>query len=339
MKKRVFQNILIFGHSNIGDVCYDLVVAEPLRRAFPKARISFVTSAKARQLAEIVPGINEVIVFDKHGRDKGMFGYLLFIKRLREKKIDLAVILRDIQMHYFLGVNEVLKIKKEVIRSHDRHVAEKYLILLEHLGIERQMPQFDFRFYHQDEQFARELYVRHHISAAQMKVGIMPFAGWLLKCWSAEKWNVLIHWLTDELKAAVFVFGKTGENNWEKEFLRKLSPHAISLVNESTITQTMTVISRLDVFIGLDTSFLHLSSCMGIPTVGIYGATNQDFIYPLFHKQNVVISGADLQCMPCYPGQHGGSCGVKDNPGPCMEAITPEEVIAKVRQVITDKNM
>ena len=90
----------------------------------------------------------------------------------------------------------------------------------------------------------------------------------------------------------------------------------------------------MDLFIGLDTSLLHLASCMQVPTIGLYGATDKEFIYPFFHKANVINSNAELSCRPCYPGLDGGSCKAQDKPGPCMEYITPEQVINKIKQVL-----
>ncbi len=328
-----YKNILIFAHSNIGDVCYDLSVVYPLRQAYPNARISFVTSKKAAQLGEIVSGLDELIIFDKHGEDKGTGGYIRFIKKIRSCKFDLGIVLRDMQMYYFFNIPAVLKLKKSDVRDNTYHVAQKYMRLLSKLGIEAKEPKYEFKFSDKQTNYVRQLFSTHSVTEDGFKVGIMPLAGWVLKCWPAEHWNVLIKKLSEEFKAKIFIIGKTGSSEWEKQFKQTISSKAVSLIDNVTVDESSVLIHNMNLFIGLDTSFLHLASCMGIPTVGLYGATDREFIYPFFHKEYIVNSRADMDCMPCYPGPDGGSCRSK-GPGPCMEKITPQEVMEKIRQVL-----
>jgi len=49
--------ILIRGHSNIGDVCYDLALIQPLKRHFPQAHITFFVSSKAKKLQKFIPAL------------------------------------------------------------------------------------------------------------------------------------------------------------------------------------------------------------------------------------------------------------------------------------------
>ncbi|MCG2710951.1 MAG: glycosyltransferase family 9 protein [Candidatus Omnitrophica bacterium] len=328
-----YKNILIFGHSNIGDVCYDLAVVHPLRQAYPDARISFVTSKKSSCLGKVVSGIDELIIFDKHGEDKGLRGYMRFVKNIRSRKFDLGLILRDMQMFYFFNIPEIIKLKKSDVRDNTYHVAQKYTRLLLELGIERKEPKYEFKFSDKQTNYIKQLFLTHEVTKDAFKVGIMPLAGWALKCWPVEHWNALIDKLSEEFKAKIFLLGKTGSSEWEKQFKQKISSKAVTLIDNSTIDESSVLIHNMDLFIGPDTSFLHLASCMRIPTVGLYGATDREFIYPLFHKEYIVNSRADLECMPCYPGANGGSCKAK-GPGPCMEKITPEEVMEKIKQVL-----
>lgn len=333
-KQYNFKNILIFGHSNIGDVCYDLVVINPLRNKFPRAKISFITSVKVKDVLELVPGIDEVIVFDKHSVDKGFWGYIKFLNNIRNRKFDLAVILRDTQMHYFFNIPVNLKLKKSLIHRYNSHVAQKYLKLLEDIGISNQQPQFNFRFSKEENQSAENFLKKQSTSEYKLTVGIMPFAGWLLKCWPVKHWNKLIDFLDSELKAKVFVFGKANNSLWSDDFFKRISSKVVLVMDRVSLSQSLAIIKHVDLFISPDTSFLHLASCMGVKSIGLYGATNKDFIYPLFHKDYIVISESKLDCVPCYPGPRPGSCGVKDKPASCMADISVEEVIKKVEQIL-----
>jgi len=329
-----FKKILVFGHSNIGDACYDVSVVRPLKQAYPKSKIIFVVSKKTSGLGRIIKGIDEVIVFDKYGVDKGLIGYTRFIQKIRRVKFDLAIILRYMQMHYFFNIPVILKNKKSFMRDNSYHVLEKYMMLLKKIGIDAKPQKFEFNFAALELEFVKNTFQKHEVLPESLKVAIMPLSGWLLKCWPLEFWNILIKELLENFKAKIFIIGKTGGGEWEEKFKMEISPEAISLIDKCTMEQSAAFVSHMDLFIGPDTSFLHLASCMDVATIGLYGATDKGFVYPFFHKDNMVVSRAQLECMPCYPGHEGGSCRVKNQPGPCMYDIKPEQVLKKIRQVL-----
>ncbi|MBU1045404.1 MAG: glycosyltransferase family 9 protein [Candidatus Omnitrophica bacterium] len=336
MENLKIKKVLIFGHSNIGDICYDMVVVIPLKKAFPNARISFITSPKGADIGNSIMGIDQVIIFDKHGKDKGLMGYLRFIARVRAEKFDLAIILRDIQMHYFFGIGKLLKYRKSAIAIKDAHVAEKYLEFLEKQGIIAGPAEFEFKFSDNDSRYVVDLLKDNSVDAKSLKVGIMPLAAWPLKCWPIEKWNKIIEKLNSEFNAKVFLFGKTGNSDWDKQVVPNIAKQVISIIDKSTVSQSMALIKKMDIFIGPDSSFLHFASCMGIQTIGLYGATDPNFIYPLLHKQNIIFSSAGLKCMPCYPGPNGGSCQAHA-PAECMNAISVEQVWEKLNKILNSQ--
>ncbi len=333
-----FKNILIFGHSNIGDVCYDLVVVRPLRENFSEAKITFITSDKSREVGEICDGIDEVIVFDKKKKDKGILGHLRFIFKIRGRKFDLAIILRDTQMYNFFNIPVSIKPAKSLVRDYSSHVVQKYLELLKQININKKLPNFKFNFTDKQREFADNIFAQSDFQNHKISVGIMPFAGWLLKCWPIEHWNKLVDFLDVELNAKVFIFGKPDNSEWAKGFLEQISAKTM-VVSDKGLAEGLAMVKRLDIFISPDTSLLHLASCAGVKSIGLYGATNKNFIYPLFHKGYIAQSKSQLECMPCYPGKNPGSCGVKGAPAQCMREISVEQVVEKVKEVLKSKTL
>jgi heptosyltransferase-2 len=337
MEKEKIKKILIFGHSNIGDICYDMAVVKPLEQNFPNAEMYFVTSPKGRPIARMIKGIDHVLVFDKHGKHKGLKGYWNFVLEIRKHSFDLIVILRKMQMHYFFGIPRKINLDKDLIKTKGMHVAQKYINILAKQGIKAKGIEFDFDFSKNDLRFAQDVLRENKISHNDLKIGIMPLAAWPLKCWPIDNLNQFIDMLADKLNAKVILLGKTGSSRWDATVQNRLSKKAVSLIDTQTLSGSLSMIKNLDLFIGPDTSLLHLASCMGIPAIGLYGATDPDFIYPLFHKQNIIRSRSGLSCMPCYPGPNGGSCKA-DGPAACMQAITAEEVYKKAEQLLNRKN-
>ena len=121
---------------------------------------------------------------------------------------------------------------------------------------------------------------------------------------------------------------------WEKKFVELLSDKASSLVNKCTLPQSLGMVQRMNLFIGVDTSLLHFASCMRIPAIGLYGPTDKEVFYPFFHKNFSIVSDKPLKCAPCYRHSEVGPCGVKDVPAQCMINISVEQVVEKVRKAL-----
>ena len=131
----MFKNILIFGHSNIGDVCYDLAVVDPLRKKFPQARITFLTTARCKGIVDGYKGIDKIIIFDRKAKNKSFVSQLQFIFILRKEKFDLTVVLKKSLRYKFLGIPEVWRVEGNG-GSQQKHLVDSYLKLLCDHGVE-----------------------------------------------------------------------------------------------------------------------------------------------------------------------------------------------------------
>ncbi len=327
---KAFKNILIIGHSNIGDVCYDLVVVKPLRINFPEARISFLTSPGAQNIVANTNGLDRVIVFDRKVTDQRIFGRFPFMVSLRKEKFDLAIVFKSTSMHHFLGIPHVWSLRKYLgckISDKKRHVVDIYLDFLRFHRIDN--PEAVFELNTQSRaNFSDQFLAHNKISPGDKIVGICPLAAWSLKNWPVGKWNDLAQILADKYGFKVMAFGKSGNDVFSRSVLEKLSPGIISAIDKTTLVEALALIKRCDFFIGPDSGLLHLASCMKVKTIGLYGATSKNFLYPYFHRHNIVASKAELPCMPCYPGNTPCQRVGKSLCGQCMEAIEVEDVLA-----------
>jgi ADP-heptose:LPS heptosyltransferase len=81
-----------------------------------------------------------------------------------------------------------------------------------------------------------------------------------------------------------------------------------------------------------DTSILHISSALNIPTVAIYGSTRPNEYTPLFGK-NVLLYDENTPCAPCY----SSSCALTGKKHlKCLKAVTAESVLDKLQQITDD---
>ena len=333
----MYKNILVIGHSNIGDVCYDLAVIDPLSKAFPGSRISFITSSVSIGLVRGYPGIDSIITFDRHSKDKGFLGRLRFTRMLQRQKFDLVVVLCATYMQVFLGSADAWCVKK---RSRvdkvagPRHVVDVYLALLKANGVDVPGPVFNFNFTPEENRFADDFVRDNKISSGDVLIGILPLSNWSLKCWYVENWNKLSKALAAAHKAKIIVFGKSSNDPYVREAVAKISPELISAIDKTTLRQSLALIKRCGLFISADTSFLHFASCLGVPCIGLFGATAETHYYPYFSRDGIIKSPEPLWCMPCGGSRHFAVCKAKDGLAPCMEAITVDAVLDRAGKLL-----
>lgn len=322
------------GHSNISDICYDLCVIDPLTKKFPLAEIAFLTSSRCHEIVESCKGVQRIINFDRHGKDKGLSNSLRFISNLKKERFDLAVVLKDSWIHKFTGIRSRWRITKQV-RQQFKHPVDRYLYMLRSHGMTLDGAVFHFSSQAQDDTFCKEYLGKKGIKPEDRIVGILPFATWFLKIWPMDKWNYLTKVLREQYGIKVMNIGKMPNNNKGRRLAGQLSPQIID-TSDTSLSQAKALLKRCCLFIGPDSSLLHLASCMGVETIGLYGATSSEHFYPYFHRHNIVWSKSRLSCMPCYPGpKPGWYCSKgKVNPdyGPCMEEINVEDVLDVIKQ-------
>ena len=330
----MFKNILIIGHSNIGDVCYDLMVVNPLRRRFPQAKISFLTSSRAENILQGYEGLDKVFTFDRHTKDRGLRGRLCLMTTLIRERFDLAVVLKSTLMHKFLGIPCVWSVRKYLGCEPSEkkiHIVDIYLEFLRYHGIDAQEAIFGFALGEEEKNFCDTFLAKEGISAKDKVVGILPMANWSLKSWPIDKWNELAGILKSQYGIKVINLSKSSNDPFIQMVLKNISREIIS-ADKTTLKQAMALIKRCNLFIGPDSSLLHLTSCQGIEVIGLYGPSSGEYFYPYFHRYNTVVSKEKLHCMPCYPGLKPCPCKKKLQHGACMEGISVKDVLELARQ-------
>jgi len=323
------NNILIIGHSNIGDVCYDMVVVSPLRKHFPQAKIHFLTSSRCKDVADGYKGIDHIITYDRSGKDKGFLRQIKFVAELRSIRFDIAVVLKKSARYVFLRADKVWCVDKS--RMPDLHPVERYLKLLRDKGINTDSARFDFAVAADELAFCERFFNDNGIGRNDSIVGIMPLAAWSLKSWPTDKWNELAKIMTDQFKLRVIALGKKDDNDVSRRVSEAISGDII-IAGQTTLKQAMALISKCKVFIGPDSSLIHIASCMGVKTIGLYGPTSISCFYPYFHRDNIVLPAKKLPCMPCCPGMKVSCNKGKEVPdfGPCMQNITVQDVLSRI---------
>src|ERR1700751_4456723 len=83
MHFRALEKVLVLQTSFLGDTLLSLPLLSEIKRRFPQTKLSLLYSPMGKELLQDHPGIDEIIVDDKRGADKGWRGMWRKAEELR----------------------------------------------------------------------------------------------------------------------------------------------------------------------------------------------------------------------------------------------------------------
>ena len=337
------QNILIIRLSAIGDVVFASPLIAALKRSYPQAKLSWLVEPPAASLLQSHPDLDEVIVWSKSDWKalwkKRQFGQLWreiksFKQMLKSKNYDLVLdlqgLLKSAIWAYFSGAPRRVglgskershRLMTEVVarEGNDERISSEYLNLAQHLGLDCGDFTMDIRLPENEDKYALTMK-----QAYGDYIVICPFTTRPQKHWFDERWGQLVEQLSGRFPHhRIVMLGGPNDQEAATHILAK-APNLVSMVGQSSLTQTAALIKHANLLVGVDTGLTHMGIAFHRPTIALFGSTcpysdtTRDNAVVLYHKQ---------ECSPCRrnPTCHGDFT--------CMKRITPEEVMQTLDRV------
>lgn len=346
---RMVRNILVIQTAFIGDVILTLPLLQTLKEFFAGARIDFVAVPKAAEVCMSHPAIDELIVYDKRGVDRGFAGLRKLAQLLRGKSYDLAVVphrsIRSALLAFAsgapirIGFNRSagrFLLTKVVPYRKDLHEVDRNISLLEGIGI-RDVGKVLPGVFPQESDRKRvdALLAEFRIKGRDRLVAIAPGTIWNTKRWPKEHFAALAGELAKDRFSVVLI---GGPDDVELCSQIKDSSGAGAVYNTAgmlSLLQSAELIRRCAVLISNDSAPMHLGVAVRTPVVALFGATVPEFGFAPIGDRDVVVETRGLRCRPC--SSHGGDrCPI--GTFECMLAIKPERVLAKMKSVLENKD-
>jgi len=173
------------------------------------------------------------------------------------------------------------------------------------------------------------IYTKHSKKNKSKKIlGINPGAAYgTARRWYPEELAKVATALSS--KYDILIFGGTGEKDIAADIEKFLIAKGITNYKNlagNTIQELINRISILDLFITGDSGPMHLAASFQIPTVAIFGPTNDNETSQWMNDNSVVVK-KNLDCQPCMKR----TCPLKHHN--CMKLIKAEEVIDSIPRV------
>ncbi len=158
-------------------------------------------------------------------------------------------------------------------------------------------------------------------------LGINPGASYgSAKRWYPEEFAKVASELSTQYD--IIIFGGPGEKDIamdiEKSLIEKGVDNYQNLATNTTITELINYISKLDLFITGDSGPMHVAAAFQIPTVAIFGPTKDDETSQWMNNKSIIVK-KNLDCQPCMKRM----CPLQHHE--CMKLITAVEVLDAVK--------
>jgi lipopolysaccharide heptosyltransferase II len=322
----------------MGDMILSTPVLKAMRQAYPHAYIAVMVRPYTRAVVQGNPYIDEVIVFDKKEYGVNIFRLFSFIRSLRQKRFDLALILhptnRDHLIMFLSGIKKRVGYDRKMgflltdRMAHDKqkgqkHESEYALDTLRFIGIHPQDKEFFVPVDRTAELWAEDLFLKAGIKPSERIAVINPGASCPSKIWPAERYSAVADALAGRgFKIIVLAGPEVLDQRTARSVIDLMKAPAMDLIGKADIPETASLFRRCSLVISADTGPMHIAAAVGAPLIAIFGR-NQQGISPKRWgpvNSNSVVLHKDAGCTDC----RAHDC---KRDFVCMKAITVEEVL------------
>ncbi len=324
MKK--INKILIHAPNWLGDIMMSLPAMTLIREKYSDAHISIFLKSSMCSVFEESDIINETIPLSK-------------IDTIKSKKFDMAILFPN----SFISALRVFGkgIKYRVGYSGDyrnmmlTHIADRkpvrwinttayYVNMLKVIGIESEVPKVKLNIGSKALERA-SLYLENEDALSKpifaYGVGATNSFG---KVWHEKHFAEIMNTLSKKYDAKTLIISTPEESEMVKNVVSLLDHKP--LIPHRDLATISAMLSLCKGFIGNDSGAMHLSSAIGIPTLGLYFATPPYQNMPIGERSDIIVK--QLPCAFCG----GQKC--KLGTFECREVIKPNEVLAKFENMI-----
>ncbi|MFC1540847.1 glycosyltransferase family 9 protein [Candidatus Latescibacterota bacterium] len=332
-------SIAIVQTAFIGDVILATPLFEAARSSCQDDAIVGVVRKGCENLLENNPFVDEIVVWDKRGKDSGILGIAKIARRLRRLNIQTALIphrsLRSAVALKLSGAKTRIGFAKgggaffhtnRVEYKLGIHEVERNLLLAKAAGWDYEW--FTPSIFYDDDD--RRI-VDNLLRGINTYCVLSPGSVWATKRWSAENFaKVGYHFAVQGLP--VIISGGKGD----EEICRSVAenvPGSLNACGRLTLRQSAELFSRSEFLLTGDTAPQHLAAAVGARVFSIFGPTVRDLGFWPYSERGTVIE-ENANCRPC--GAHGHKkCPIGTHE--CMMNITPERVIGIIEKKLKDK--
>jgi len=330
------QSILVIHQGALGDFILALPALETIRKAFPHARSVIMGYPRILELARERFYAEDIFSVDQRGMASFFIrgGTLDLPLSQFFETFDLIVVFGKDGEGTFIGnlrrvcQGRILHIHSFPSWDEKVHLTDHLLRQCDQYGLPASESTPKLHLKNSDREWARDFWKSKGVPAEERsKVIILhPGSGSKKKAWPLERFLDLARSLRDPIGSKMLIVLGPAEGPDVRKAFEGVGPDAPVLAKGLTLLQLASVMEGCRCFIGNDSGISHMAAALGLPTVAIFGPTDQRVWSPRGEKTVAVCRG--IHCSPC-PQERFFQC--KDSK--CLRAVEVDEVLKGLEKI------
>ena len=340
------QRLLVRATNWLGDAVMSIPALREIRRVHAGWHVTILARPWVAELYAGEGFCDELALYDRKAAHRGLLGRERLARELRARSFDRAILLQNAfdaaWLAWRAGIPErfgydrdgrglllTRRVPRPAAGEIPAHQRFYYLELLRRAGLIQRMPDdTDARIEGADSLRAR--------GAAQWARRGLPNGPWFglspgaafgsAKRWHPERFAAAARELAGELRCSVAVFGSAAEEALAAEVARAVGKGCYSLAGRTTLTEYIELASTCAFYLTNDSGSMHVAAALGIPTVAVFGATDEHATGPAAPWARVVREPVD--CAPCLLRE----CPLEGHP--CMSGVGAGRVLDESRALL-----
>lgn len=339
------MKILIRATNWIGDAVMSLPALRAVRERFPDARIVVLAKPWVASLYDGERSLDQVIPLEGRSGARDWPAKWKLVRRLRTERFDLAVLLpnsfESAALARVAGATRIIGYardgrspllsdaiappRKGEIPPHQRFY---YLELLRRAGLIDTLPDApEIRLDGISEARRRGEELFRTFGIALPVIGVSPGAAYgAAKRWLPDRFGESAARLAAQCGGSVAVFGSAAEKPLCGEVSRIAGGRNFAGVTALRAFIDMTAACRL--FLTNDSGAMHVASALGVPSVTVFGPTDESATGPLGTAARLAREPVD--CAPCLLRE----CPIDHR---CMTRVTSAHVVLTAEALLRDR--
>ncbi len=340
-KMPAVQSFLVIHQGALGDFILALPALESVRKAFPHAKSAIMGYPRILELVEKRFYAEEIFSIDQKGMAtffvrEGTLDFTLFEFF---KRFDLIIVFgRDGEGAVVGNLRKIFQAQIISINSFppwngNLHVTDHLLKQFSLLGFPSSDLNPRLHLNESDRDWARDFWKKKGVSPeGRSKVIILhPGSGSKKKVWSLDRFVKLARTLQDHSGSKILVILGPAEGPEVQRAFEGAKLSGFVMAKGLTLLQLGSVMEGCWFYVGNDSGVSHMAAALGLPTIVIFGPTDQRVWAPKGKKTFVVRK--EVPCSPC-PQERFFQC--KDFE--CLRGIEIGEVLKGLETIGIELN-
>jgi heptosyltransferase II len=341
------QKILVRATNWVGDAVMSVPALQELRKRYPKAHIAILARPWVAGLYGGESFCDELIAYEVPRGARGLREKWRLAGELREKRFDCAILFPNafeaaallwlaripVRIGYSRDARAKLLTHRIAIpRAGEipRHQRFYYLELLKRAGIIGEYAISDAIRLSGATLAAREGKKRFASASVHGSViGVSPGAAYGgAKRWLSERFADAAVEVARERDAAIAVFGSREELpicEVVRERVEDAGYRCLNFAGATSLPEFIELAAACDIFLTNDSGPMHIASALGVPTVAVFGATDDEATGPTGGSSRVVRE--PVECSPCLLRE----CPIDHR---CMTAVSATNVASAALSLV-----